>query len=627
MFHFFSWCRSFADIIPVSDMPRRRLLLLGLCILTSYGCQSTPPREEPAPGPVAVVQPAALDASRLLEDARRASDPRRAAALFLEAARVYYATGDLAAAQATLARASVDLLSPDAVFEHHYLTAQLAYRAGRVNEAAEALLLAIPSSAQQQERYLALRAQLSARRGDHVRAAVALMDLGDLLASRRELTPEDVDRLQQLHDEIWQQINLVPAYRIPRLAAETAGPVPKGWWSLAAALLQGFDLTAQRNELATWRRQNQRHPAARVPPQALTRIADLAATPHHVALLLPLSGPLANAGRAVREGFMAGFYFAGGDMSVSVYDTNGASVAALYEEALLNGADLVVGPLDRASLMQLNALPYLHVPVLGLNYLADEALANGRLFQFSMAIEHEAHAIARQLIEDGHRRVVLFHAGDDWSHRARREFRARFADYGGVILEEDFFAAATDVTPAVARVLLVQNSAERHGELARLLGHTPEFMPRRRHDVDAVVALVDASQARALQPALAFHFASEIPVYSTSQALQALARTAWRELDGMRISQIPWRVYPSPIKNQLNNYFQSSRGDLESLYAFGLDAYRIADRIHSLADDADARMVGGTGILRVDGTGRITRDLVWTIMRNGNLQAMPVGGS
>jgi uncharacterized protein len=626
MFQLFSWCRSFADINPVSVMPRLRLLLLGLCILTSYGCQSTPPREEPAPGPVTVVQPAALDANRLLEDARRASDPRRAAALFLEAARVYYASGNLPAAEAALARASLELLSADAVFEHHYLTAQLAYRAGRINEAAEALLDAIPSSVQQQERYLALRAQLAARRGDHVRAAVALMDLGDLVASR-QLTTEDVDRLQQLHDEIWQQINLVPAYRIPRLAAEAARPEQKGWWSLAAALLQGFDLTAQRTELATWRRQNQRHPAARVPPRALARIAEQAAPPHHVALLLPLSGPLANAGRAVREGFMAGFYFAGGETSVSVYDTNGTSIAALYEEALLNGADLVVGPLDRASLTQLNALPYLHVPVLGLNYLADESQANGRLFQFSMAIEHEAHAIARQLIADGHRRVVLFHAGDDWSHRARREFRSRFSEYGGVILEEDFFAAATDVTPAVGRVLLVQNSAERHGELARLLGHTPEFMPRRRRDVDAVVALVDASQARALQPALAFHFASDIPVYSTSQALQTLARTAWRELDGMRISQIPWRVYPNPIKNQLNNYFQSSRGDLESLYAFGLDAYRIADRIQSLAEDGEARMVGGTGILRLDATGRITRDLVWTIMRNGNLQPLPVGGS
>jgi uncharacterized protein len=598
------------------------LLLLAALILTSSGCQSTPPQQEPVLAGIEL--PDLPDAARVAEQARRTANPARAAALYLEAARLHYADANIAAAKAALSHASVDLLGPDAAFNFYALTTRLALDDGRINEANETLLQAIPASAEQQEEYLGLRARLWTLLGDHVRAAVALMEQGELMLSRqREQSAEVTARLEGLHDEIWRQMNLAPAYRIPQLADASPGSVSQGWWLLAAALQQGFDLDDQRAELRAWQRSHARHPAALIPPLALDRLLEPPAQARHVALLLPLTGPLANAGHAVREGFMAGFYFADSEMTVSVYDTNGASIEGIYEEAMFAGADLVVGPLDRGSLTQLNQLPALHVPVLGLNYLPDDEPANERLFQFSMAIEHEARAIARQLIVDGHARVVLFHAGDDWSHRARREFTTHFAELGGIVLDDDFFAAPSDVTPAVGRVLLVQTSHERHSELARLLGFTPEFMPRRRQDVDAVVALIDAVQARALQPALAYYFASDIPIYTTSQSLQALARSSYRELDGMRISQIPWRVYPSAVKNQLNSHFPSSRGDLDALYAFGLDAYRIADRIQVLASDADARLIGGTGILRLADNGRIARELVWTLMRNGNLLALP----
>jgi uncharacterized protein len=597
----------------------RLLLLLGLCILTSYGCQSTPP--SPETPPAAEQTTTAPDTARLIEQARGARDPAEGAALYARAARLQYDAGDRTAARATLARVRGELLGPDAAFDYYYVAARLSLDDGRIDEAYELLGDAIPASGEQQRPHLRLAADVAAARGDYVREATALIDLADLLGRQPRADEDAHARMQALHDAIWAAVSRAPAQRIPDLARGSERPVHQGWWILASSLLQGFDLREQQAALTTWRNNHANHPAAILPPRAIVELAAAPPGPRHIALMLPLTGPLANAGRAVREGFMAGFYFADSDITITVYDTHDDSITALYEDARAAGAELIVGPLDRVSLAELNEMGHLPVPVLGLNYLANDAMPSTGLLQFSMAIEHEARSLASQLRRDGHERVVLLHAGEEWSHRARREFHTHFAANGGTVLDEDFFAAATDITPAVGRVFAVQASRERRDALARLFGVTPEFVPRRRQDIDAVVAFVDGVQARALMAAMVLHFADSVPAYATSQALDAIAPAAYRELDGMRISQIPWRVYSSPMRRQLNDAFPTSRrNDMEALYAFGIDAFRIADRVHTLRNDAYARMMGGTGILQFDAEGRITREPIWAVMRNGNLR-------
>ncbi len=593
------------------------MLAALLCILTSYGCQSTPPDRPPAVVDADSLQDAT--AQQLIDRALRTMDPAESAALYAAAARLQYKAGDLSAAQSTLAHVDLRQLGPDDQFNVRYVRAALALSDGNIDLAGAELDAAIPSSAEQQHEYLRLRARTYSARGDHVQAAARLMDLAELLAQRQLQRSDDANAwIQDLHDEIWAAIGRAPMQRIPVLASESGNPVHRGWWALAAAMTQSFDLAAQRVELEEWRRSHRRHPAANTLPSQLRHMAEQMTSPQHVALMLPLSGPLANAGHAVRDGFLSALFHSEGDMTVSVYDTNTDSVAALYEEALYAGAELIVGPLDRTSLTQLVALGP-RLPVLGLNYLAGEHNGEPGLLQFSLAIEHESEAIARQLMDQGIERVLLFYAGNDWSQRARLAFRNRFSEFGGTILVEDFFASSGDITPAVGNALLIERSSERHAALARLFGASPEFMPRRREDVEAVVAFVDATQARGLKPALAYHFASNIPVFTSSQALQNLSSSAWRELDGMHIAQIPWRVHPTAVRTQLNNHFPDSRGDMLDLYAFGVDAWRIADRYESFVADADARLDGGTGILRVGEDGRITRELVWTRMRGGNL--------
>ena len=92
----------------------------------------------------------------------------------------------------------------------------------------------------------------------------------------------------------------------------------------------------------------------------------------------------------------------------------------------------------------------------------------------------------------------------------------------------------------MGEVLQVDVSTERAADLARTIGQAPEFIPRRRRDVDALVAFVDNVQARALKPALAFHFARDLPVYAVSQSVQPI--TAANLRDPGRSASLPHSV-------------------------------------------------------------------------------------
>ncbi len=79
--------------------------------------------------------------------------------------------------------------------------------------------------------------------------------------------------------------------------------------------------------------------------------------PQHVALLLPLNAQLAAVSGSIRDGFLAA-YFASDDAhrpEIRIYDAGKtpAEAVAAYTQALTDGADHVVGPLQRESVGEL----------------------------------------------------------------------------------------------------------------------------------------------------------------------------------------------------------------------------------------------------------------------------------
>ena len=147
------------------------------------------------------------------------------------------------------------------------------------------------------------------------------------------------------------------------------------------------------------------------------------------------------------------------------------------------------------------------------------------------------------------------------------------------------------------------------------LGASFEFTPRRRDDVDAVVALVDSAELKSLKPALDFHFARDLPVFAPSPAIDI---TDLERLEGVRVCDIPWRIHDDGLSDAVHAAFPLSRGSYAALFALGVDGYRLANQLPRLAQGR-APIFGSTGTLFLGDDGRVQRELAWAEVQQGTL--------
>lgn len=584
---------------------RCALLAALLSILATAGCQSTPDRQ----GPDLSLPGAGADPAALLRQAEGAG-PERRAALLLEAARLFADAGDRQASADALARVEPALLPRGGLDPYYLLQAQLLLAADagvsdqRSLREAAAWLSRLSSAANETVEAQLLQAELCARQGNPRCALERAMPL-----------PAEA----RVNDRIWQY--LTAAASLDTIANPPAGDERhNGWWQLKRDMVEARSLAEQRRRFDAFRAARPDHPAAQVPPNALAALATPLWRPRHIGLLLPLSGSLARAGRAVRDGFLAAHLDAAERPrpQVTVYDTAGAPLAGLLEEAAADGVDLLVGPLAKERAAEFAALPR-QIPALCLNNVpGDASVPAASLLRLSLAIEDEAGTTARRLERDGHRRVVVFYNADDWSRRA---FRRLEQDWPHALTGQALVDLRT-VTEAVGRAMAVAASGERHQQLQDLLGTSLEFVPRARQDLDAVVALVDNDEASALVPALKFHFASDLPVYASSQTVRGADADDLAALRGFQVAELPWFLGADALYEVLAEPFDLAGNPFASLYALGADAARVSARVGHLLLTGDAQLLGSTGLLTLEADGRLRRELDWGMPRGGRLRPL-----
>jgi outer membrane PBP1 activator LpoA protein len=138
-----------------------------------------------------------------------------------------------------------------------------------------------------------------------------------------------------------------------------------------------------------------------------------------------------------------------------------------------------------------------------------------------------------------------------------------------------------------------------------------EFSPRRRKDLDIIFLLSETpAGARSIKPLIAFHYAGDLPVYSTSQVFSGRRDPQRdRDLNGIQLVEMPWLLAP---EGALQTEVEKGGGlDLLSdMHALGADAFMLNWRLAQLGEGPDSRVRGQTGLLSQDGSGRIHRELV-----------------
>jgi len=544
---------------------------------------------------------------QLLKDAD-ASDPGKAALLRLSAADQSIQQDNLNQARQILEQVAIDQLMPAQQMFAKTLEAELALAAGKPESALQALqhpaferLAELP--VEQQLRTQLARAEAFEANNQPLDAARERTFIAPLLSG---------EAAEQNHETIWSLVSNLA----PEQLQQTADTDLAGWISLATAVKQAGTLGQQKRAIEAWQQQNPNHPAARRLPDPLLKLKQLADKPlSHVALLLPMEGPLASVARALRDGFLAAHLAGQQDLKIELFDsTRLSSLDDFYRQASASGVELVIGPLEKDMVRQLADREQLPITTLALNYSDANQQVPPQLFQFGLAAEDEAREVARRAWADGHRRAVALTPRGEWGNRVFEAFRQEWQTLGGTVVAAEPLAEPIELANQIADMLQIRSN-----------GGSDESQPSRRQDIDFLFLAATPQQAQQVKPTLIFQYAGDLPVYATSHLHAATDnRTQYLDLEGIRFTETPWLLDPQlPLRQEIERKWPQARGSLGRLYAMGADAYQLAPRLNQLLALPDTRIDGLSGTLSLTPQQRIERRLPWAEFRDGEVQPLP----
>ena len=300
----------------------------------------------------------------------------------------------------------------------------------------------------------------------------------------------------------------------------------------------------------------------------------------HIALVLPTaSSSLGKLADAVRQGFVAAAEVAGKDsppVVVTAIDNEGQALIDACRHAQATGAMVVVGGLTRDGATSLAASDCPRQPVLALNEPKGDLLPT--VFAFSLSLEHEARMAALAAVNEGLKSAIVVHTPSPLSRRVQDAFEREWSHAAGEI----------------RRILYTGTPDELAGIRERLANTR----------ADMVFLALDYVDARDVRP----YLHASLPVFATSMSVNPRAEALVNlDLEGLRYAEMPWfaqpdhpavMVYPQP-KAPLPL-------EEERLYAFGIDAFRVALALVK-GEPAKITVDGVTGHIALEGGHFFTR--------------------
>lgn len=404
-------------------------------------------------------------------------------------------------------------------------------------------------------------------------------------------------------------------------------PITQGWLELGQIARQYWtDELGLRQALNDWSSRYAAHPAN---PAYLTVAGELATSTlrsaaRRIALLLPLSGRLGSAASAVRDGFLAA-HFSGTaqGLKIRIYDTSENAVTA-FEQAQADGAQLVIGPLDKQQVEAVIARNTQQLPMLALNY-RDAELAQPGLLEFGLSPEDDARSVALHALDQGLTHAIALVSEDDWGQRSLQAFADAFSAGGGVVVDQAQFHGGPRDYPVVIKDLLrLDESQSRAKAMQRLLGEELDSVPVRRQDAQFLFLAANAAQGRQLRPQFRFYHATDLPIYAAGRIYEGRANPRQdKDLNGIRFCAMPWLLNSSETwqsrRAMIEQAWPARSNRLERLYALGNDAYLVASALRNARWDQLPEINGATGALTRDGQ-RIVRTLPCARFEQGHAQ-------
>lgn len=560
---------------------------------------------------------------QLLDQAAAAKTPEQAATLRLSAADLANRQNNAGRAAQILGQVQIDQLKPGLQVFASTLSAELAM--GRNQPKAALTALNHPSmqrlgelSVEQQVRTHTVKARALEADGQILPAVSERVFAGPLLQGPDALANNDA---------IWALVSSLPADQLQSTANDDLG----GWLNLARSVKGAGTLEQQQAAIDTWKAQHPQHPAALQLPTTLAQLRSLTSEPlTKIALLLPQEGQLASVAKALREGFMAAHFQAQqagqNPPAIQVFDSSRlTSMDEFYTQAKAAGVQLVVGPLEKNLVKQLNSREQLPITTLALNYSDAGSEGPAQLFQFGLAAEDEAREVARRAWADGKRSAVAMVPKGEWGDRVLEAFRQSWQAKGGTLIAAEHVDQPVALAQQVADLFQLRKSEGRAQQVQNTVGTQVAAQPSRRQDIDFMFLAATPQQAQQIKPTMVFQYAGDVPVYATSHLFtNSNDRAQYLDLNGVRFCETPWLLNANdPLRQQVTAQWPQAAGSLGRLYAMGIDAYRLAPRLAQLKAMPDSRIDGLSGSLSMNPSRRVERQLPWAEFVDGSIQRLP----
>jgi outer membrane PBP1 activator LpoA protein len=419
-----------------------------------------------------------------------------------------------------------------------------------------------------------------------------------------------------VHNEIWDAINSFSLVQLNNFANTADSYQSRGWVELARVVTsEAYSIRSQLDAITQWRRIWSQHPAAQQLPLQLEKLEQAwEQRPKHIALILPLQD---SAGRAIQEGFLSAYY-AALDVSrdvprISVFDSsNQTAIYLLYDAAVASGADLIIGPLYKQLVNQLQQRHELPVPTLALNYADESNSSSTNLTQFGLAPEDEIEQAVELAWQAGHRNAAIITPQSSDYQRLQQAFANNWTSRGGNLVSQSTFSGDNDYAAVIKRLIAIDSSEQRRDRLVQLLPRSSvEFTPRRRRDIDFIFLIANPREGRQIKPTLAFYFAGDIPVYALPSIYDGLDnQSANQDLNGIIFTDAPWILANyDPLKSNTASSLRPAQGPVQRFRAMGIDSFRLYSRLQQFDEEDITSLRGATGILSMDDNGRIHRRL------------------
>jgi outer membrane PBP1 activator LpoA protein len=412
--------------------------------------------------------------------------------------------------------------------------------------------------------------------------------------------------------QLWENLQVISLSRLKNMASNHPDAIQHAWIQLAILSKQKEARTNDLiKELINWRTRYPTHPANVLFPNDTTLNQLLSSpAPQHLAVLLPQQGEFGSSGQKIREGLLSTYYASlsqNNKQTIQFYDTSQSkNVSALYQQAVSQGADFIIGPLIKQQVEQLRQSTAFVIPTLALNYTTNgHRSLPSHFYEFGLLPEDEASQMAGRAQEAGLSQAIIIAPRTAWGNRLVSAFSTKWQAIGGHIQETWYYSSPNHFNEQIARLLKVSMNSNK--KLIPDNDSDNKLAQQRRHDFDVIFLFAQPQEARIIVPLLKYYYANNIPIYATSAVYTGRINSIKNaDLNGVIVCDIPWK------KQIMNN--QEDR-----LYAVGQDAYLLSQALPRLILLPSFPIYGSTGALTLSTQHQIHRRLPCIAIHNGRI--------